>query len=1670
MEIPPEIEILSEGEESNTTDNIYKYLLNIAKEDPTQIQNILRHNFPINNEEAQPLSQSKIEFLQKLFFCDSYNSTRKQEEISRIDYKSPICGLNFEECDIMWECADCAKVFNSCYCDSCFIKTEHIGHDYYFKLLANGCCDCGDQTVLDPETFCSKHRLQEEDNTQRLQSELLPEYILQAGPQVINHIAQCLFHCSLKCGPQRVLDTNYANIEPMVNGLMAFADIYRTSQLFLPWIVNALTFTFAPVGEDKVTHLCTPMHFGTYQSIQGNSNKEGGVLMEDIDITGGNVNIAMNTNIPEDETHIHHLIASHDCKCSLLDRLMPGFYLYADYERIREMLSEIAKLSSSFSELFHHSYFANYDYIIQYPNKKYNDYCEKFEIILCQMMTPQVISSLIQKTVYFEKYIKSFTSYPLLLNEEERPDSGKIYYMLYHIHCDFIFHIIKGKENAIDLLENTKFMTAFIAAIGDIQFANPVEPRTTHIEFEKFGLKYNFFTSSHYVTEMFTKLIRKYDFSSPKLTKIIAEHLRYHLEKSFEREEQITSRNQRYIIIPLNRCLAVFLLKVIGTKFAFIPKRESIQKLRLFIQSLFNFETENEMHIFLHKIINITLNVIDFANELASGKWINYGSQSVLIILEFYRERSESFCYHKIDLALLQLLLPLCDYRLYSDKFHIDFDQILKSSTMDNRTKDSKYIEEKLYTLCTLISNDLSYSEMYLKTKIEETNKKTKETDISYLKHVLLRIILSNLLPQGIKKVLFFNFNEELNKIPDYLGTPEVEDIIKDNYCTPTVRGGKQGFEINKEILCKSNIWNSYDGNRALNSELTMQEIKSKLNLENSVLNVLSPRLDDIPYTYLLLNEIKLNLLKSGLLVLMIKIFISEENVMSSDGIKLFSLKIIYDLVMLTTFQDAEFGKEAKQLIFGNNLQVSEDLGTLKRKLEEFLKENKQHTQQIKQIIRVLYDQDDPQGTELEEEKLVKFGQEESKSNKIKEIQDKIRAEFLEKRQKFMLPSNITEEEKKEDIKCEYCSYCKEELNEEKYEKSPYGKIGLITTSCTYIKSLIYSIKTNPQTNSKLREYIRDISIIPDINWVYPKYFSPRLTLEDTQISLCSHYMHYECLKQYREGGINTFLCPLCKASSNTLAPILLRPLSAHYYDYYGREENILFIEYINAILIDMFTLHHMMNYQINIPSPLGFDFNLYSVKIVENMLFSQISHLQLIDVLGIREFYRQEYHFILCSQLNLLLTHTARKLVTTNVNEDDISISVVGKEISNDGLEYLNRTYIEMQKFKQNTIFGSKMEIHSMLSLYLPFIIEYAKTEYKNSSLTSSEDFIKEIELVIRNIIIQSALTLLLNRNELLNIPTTTQKLMEEIGIIIMIPNNLQIILENVFRYLNKIIALKSVIEQWPEAKITQNIQSITIGPAEEIYQAYRNLIGLKTENFFRQINLAINSNSNNSDYHLSSQLESELSKLHLVNFYNNLGALEEKEAIDNKLIYEYISLVIPELYISTNNKLKFNFIQIPRTIDQYIIQYFPKPCKKCGKSITNKYVCLLCGALVCLNSPCCIYLIGDKQYGELSAHSIACSLGNGYFFSARSGEVIIHTVNMTVSFNSLFYDNYGMSVTSFLNISSAPYKSKDLQKYFLNESKFGELKEMFILGKTKQLVQNEIAKGGLSLSSVSN
>lgn len=304
----------------------------------------------------------------------------------------------------------------------------------------------------------------------------------------------------------------------------------------------------------------------------------------------------------------------------------------------------------------------------------------------------------------------------------------------------------------------------------------------------------------------------------------------------------------------------------------------------------------------------------------------------------------------------------------------------------------------------------------------------------------------------------------------------------------------------------------------------------------------------------------------------------------------------------------------------------------------------------------------------------------------------------------------------------------------------------------------------------------------------------------------------------------------------------------------------------------------------------------------------------------------------------------------------------------------------------------------------------------------------------------------LLANNNELDRSKTEGKVIHREL-VLIMETHKSQIEADLV-SFLKKMIFLKSVIERW---NYTDNA-----------FDSVRNvIIGLSSPNastlplLYRILNITLD-----PALVLRQKLEEDLlipsySKNYRLNeFLKKFGSHQEKK-------------ISPDAdFFMQSTPISFELIPLPDNYADLFQKYYPLLCQHCYRSEQNKCLCLLCGEIVCANSPCCKFSIQrdatpSESIGELTYHTISCCGGSGVFLYLYFGTLIIQSDKLGVQ-TSLFYVNqFGKKVTAYCKSNGLAFDSTEFAKYHCNLQKYQNLRDMLAMGKEKYEIWQEISKG---------
>ena len=80
---------------------------------------------------------------------------------------------------------------------------------------------------------------------------------------------------------------------------------------------------------------------------------------------------------------------------------------------------------------------------------------------------------------------------------------------------------------------------------------------------------------------------------------------------------------------------------------------------------------------------------------------------------------------------------------------------------------------------------------------------------------------------------------------------------------------------------------------------------------------------------------------------------------------------------------------------------------------------------------------------------------------------------------------------------------------------------------------------------------------------------------------------------------------------------------------------------------------------------------------------------------------------------------------------------------------------------------------------------------------------------------------------------------------------------------------------------------------------------------------------------------------------------------------------------------------------------------------------------------------------------------------------NLIVQGVGKGMLADAPFTNEYGDSLSTFFKHVFPPHKSKDFKSYYLNEAKINDLRDAFLYGKTKQIIEYALIKGSLAINS---
>ena len=1321
----------------------------------------------------------------------------------------------------------------------------------------------------------------------------------------------------------------------------------------------------------------------------------------------------------------------HRCTCSLLDNILKFILEGSEASSammILPFLSNLAKANEEFKLAYYVSCHANYGYIVDNYESLYEESLRQAFITVmleCRNLPhlpreyipaysdPQILGEVLSTIC------GSIRSFGLLPQLEE---SNK---QLFAIMITFTQYALTNRDYVDYLFRETQFLEEVMEASLALQFLNSVQYGAT----QTMSIIPEVLAGEFYINRLFLHLITEFKgeilHQKAVNTKILLLYKRLFEQEIFPKYEE-EMREKVYLTIPINRYFTLILVKLLYTKTSvkMTPIENSIENIKVYLQETMNFCREEDLYKFLDNIFVITLNSVQYINELEGDIWRSGGNINHERLLGIYR-LGNGFT-QNINKALLQIILALSpSASAILTQWIVDtYTQTLTNLPLPST---SKYIESKILYIAGLLSDDTSLPLLYLSfQEVSSTSTHFEEFIPNVYQFVIWREAISYILE---KNTLFFNLKDIEDMLSPSLKIPECEDLIR-TLCTQkeTPHGGKKGYTLSKTTgINYLNIFNS-SGNLVKFSNIE-EALANYIKTENisigyDIFGSESPNIAQPPPEFSIYNTlIKHNLLSSGFLRIISGMFLASDEY-SSMYLDLCLIKIIGDLSFGT-----EEGDRRQQL-----MSISQPLSN---KLRIFMGENGRYGSGIGRLIRIISGtQSFGNDLSISQPPIPELGanipiKEEgiSKAERTKIAQEKVLARFAAQREAFMkkqggmgvhvdiAPKNVEEEIKEEivrEIGNKMCCICKNIIDESlsAINLTPFGRMCYIETS-----NIIYHALR--QTSLDLSKKYGLVGVELSESFIQGKWVPKRMGEfgemgSEVIPNSCGHFAHYDCLNSYfSTTGKSTvgYNCPMCKAIANSFLPVvklgILEPtnqlktaITCFFTDLSWRQDNIL------SKNNDRLTLAQ--------PSALWIDRFVNMVYYVAESC--AISDVQEYEKSGIIELLQSSYNSLIIiistyqnQTLSLKLDNPFQiikePLIAILTNEIILLSQQIHKSKDFKG-------FISLQQGDLNSILGTYL-IQITLKYYLinRNIQEYNLSEEleKINIRQSCQEMFRDShseELVLNDFlhgIKKIYFILRIMREELLSISQ-------------IINSNPQLTTKEI---------IKAILTQIFPSEAQSTLEELSLLQIEHIGEA-------NIKDIFLQYILTPGQKTPKTELN-------EIAKHNLLGFY---------------------------LQTSVWN---FKLISLELRYDQQYLREYKRKCNNCKSKNKSKALCLICGEILCMNAHCCRFKLGPNTVGELTYHAFDCSNGLGLFLHLLDGKILLISVhNNGTIYKPPYYDEFGENILALMKRrKNINITSKFLVKYMLRESKYGELQKALLGGSIQRLIEYEIQKTGNAIIS---
>ena len=1507
------------------------------------------------------------------------NNWEYEEEITKIKEVhgtiSRICGKRFTEGAISWSCRTCevsASESNTCWCDSCFIPERHIGHDTLYTISWGGCCDCGDSSCLKPTSYCPEHTPHE---APLHSTASLPTFLQEGVDVLIAYLHKMLNLIMARGAGDEEVEVEVRGLEPLDEE-------------------NIIMLTNAMVILNELSDCSTFLRDKIKELIMSGSTMDSMTLHFCVDQLHDVSALSAATLLP------------HICTCSMVDNIMKYLTLIGDNSNTCAFMAEMAKQDSEFRLAVFTAFFANYAYVGEYSNLREDEKMATIESVMSQCRTihdedPTLMPFLKNpnlRTQYIDIVGKKCDE--LISRTADFPDL----IMMGNLKTDFTSNIKERKIAANYLISNTDFYDRFLSICERVQFADQREKIETSGIDRNYLIGYMTITP---LTELFAEDLVNINFDNQESLKKIALLFRQALLKSIDKFQTI--QEKYYLYIPLNWIFSIFLTKFIGKCWV---KREmilDINKLKEFLMEIFEFDSESAFCDFLDIIGQITLRHINFILEIMSGLWNGQGTDMTDQIVKIYFSEDFSISGWDYDLALIQIIYSL----ISSDTLNNWVCENIQLDEKIDAQKIEKLKEARLYYMAAILSNDTAIPKLTLLKKMNWFGHYSKSSQ-KMLDFVIKKQAVRQIIGKKDKeKIKAFNIMEIVNSLNhQFKRADEAEGIIRE-MCEPTeTASGQKGSKLTNMGLAYFNTFSISHLKDFFDSELVFKEY---LKFEKiTELDLLHNSKQETQILFIL-QALQDKQLMRGVLEIMIEKFNSIEGF--EIGSKLFVLKIIYTLMHALLQNPAKY-----ENIFLTKIQ---DIEPFSKNITEFKQVNREYRVSCDNLVQMLsgfFPELYKENSQASLEKTIS-GDHKSKMLAAKDRQAEIMAKFAEKREGFMrkLESGAVVEEIKENMgmnelekdvsKTAICCHCKETLyldSLKEYNCNPFGRC-----VCIAMNNII-ALK-NRSDHKYAVKYLEEYN--PE-GRIYSPYLHTAIKGSDPNICLttttsCGHYLHYQCLNQYKSTNKSLslqgiFTCPFCKYYSHALAPQF--PLTTQKVDdlaYLCTEEYLkcLYCKDMNQV-----GLNGLKSFEDMSPDLLGTE--------IFNNGFKSLSHeLEISTLLDMHKYLKSgklETLQILIRSLILYETVTSRQK-----NREEAHAKIM------ENLSEGNPQSMKYDKYIVNGIFILFEFITKQKSQSSQIIIEDINLE--------CPEFTKNIEKGLIFLFEQALIGCILNKERNLERQIA---LISTTEIIDLCYADIEI---HIIRYLERFFYLKGAFESWNSTKIEITIEELT---SSNKLDYLMNILSLSQ---------GIRDLKANSKFHLNSPE----TQTRIKSYLRNIEADKTGEAPLKSL-----------LYVPLTPPLKL-FVNLLPTYDEVFLKEVRRICQHCKKdNQKSKCMCLMCGDILCAKTECCQFTYQDTPVGELHQHMLTCEYGIGLFLSFYEGQIIALTKEHSTVFPAPYRNEFNESIMDYLGSRTYRFvKSTDFRKYKLVEGEMAEWGNALGFGKVLVLAYYQTMKTGRSI-----